>query len=371
MAVKKWRGKWVVDLKIDGRRVRRVSPDQTKAGAKRYEAELLLGLSTPQSCSGPAEGRAQGGGECPTLAEFAPEWLVTYAVPNNKPSERARKESILRVHLVPFFGNRRLDAISPLLIERFKAEQLQEGLKASTINSQLIVLQKLLRTAVEWGHFERRDDVWRIRRLPTDERQFDWLRPDEAGLLLRAAKEMSAKWYTFFFVALRTGMRRGEILALHWDEVDFERRRITVRYTNWQGRLGSPKSGRIRVVPMTGDLAEALHAWRSTGVGTSPLVFPNRRGDLTNWHSGAGRALDRALERAGLRHIRLHDLRHSFASHLVLKRCSLREVQILMGHHSIRMTERYAHITDDRLASAIDVLDGLGLSGGGEGMHPA
>lgn len=366
MAVKKWRGKWVVDLVIGGRRVRRVSPEQTKAGARRYEAELLL---VPDESAGAGLPEPIPAADtCPTLAEFASEWWVTYVVPNNKPSEQARKEMILRVHLVPFFGNRRLDAISPRRIEAYKGRKLQAGLKASTINTQLAVLQKLLRTAVEWGRMRRRDDVWKLRLLPEPEREFDWLQPHEAGKLLRSAKAMSPKWHAFFFVALRTGMRKGEIQGLHWREVDFDRRRITVRYTNWRGRLGSPKSGKTRVVPMTGDLATALKAWRTRSQGK--LVFPGREGGLSRCHASPSRALRRALKRAGLRRMRFHDLRHTFASHLVLERCSLREVQLLMGHHSITMTERYAHVADDHLAKAIDVLDGLGVVEQDEGPEP-
>ena len=73
------------------------------------------------------------------------------------------------------------------------------------------------------------------------------------------------------------------------------------------------------------------------------------------------------MKRASLRHVRFHDLRHTFASHLVLQGCSLKVVQLLMGHSSVQMTERYAHVADEQLAAAIDVLDGLGLTGAGAG----
>lgn len=79
---------------------------------------------------------------------------------------------------------------------------------------------------------------------------------------------------------------------------------------------------------------------------------------------GEGIQLSKALTEAGLRRVRFHDLRHSFASHLVLMGRSLKEVQVLMGHHSVTETERYAHIGDDQLASAINALDGLGVPEG-------
>lgn len=353
MAVKKWRGKWVVDLKIDGKRVRRVSPEQTRRGAQRYEAELLLGLSTETPCSGDDRAGPRGSGApraCPTLAEFAPEWLMTYAVVNNKPSERLRKESVLRCHLVPFFGNQRLDEITLLRVEGFKAHLLREGLKASTINVLLATLRKLLNCAVEWGRLAQAP---RIRKLPEAQADFDWLRPAESEQLLAAARAVDDQWYMVILTALRTGMRKGELIALQWSAVDLDRRRITVKYTSSLGQLGSPKSGRQRTIPMSPDLHAALAAWRPRSPGR--YVFPGRDDEMMP-KDAPYTALQRVLRCADMRHIRFHDLRHTFASHLVLHRRSLREVQLLLGHHSVTVTQRYAHVSDDQLTDAVACL---------------
>lgn len=353
MAVKKWRGKWVVDLVVDDKRLRRVSPVQTKRGARAYEEELRLA-----SLATPTDG-AKTSVESPSFAEFAPEWLTTYAVVNNKPSEQARKEVNLRVHLVPFFGKWRLDEITPHRVEAYKVDRLKAGKAHSTINRTLTVLQTLLRSAEEWGRLE---SVPRIRLLP-ESYDFDWLRPDEAASMLEAAHGLGLYWYTMFFLALRTGMRRGEIYGLHWSEVDFDARVVTVRYSLWQGQLGTPKSGKVRVIPMTADLVAIMMTWRDHSTGD--VVFAGSDGALVRTAQGlANIKLSKALTEAGLRRVRFHDLRHSFASHLVLMGRSLKEVQVLMGHHSVTETERYAHIGDEQLASAINALDGLGVPEG-------
>lgn len=356
MAVKKWRGKWVVDLIVDGKRVRRVSPVQTRRGARAYEDELRL-VATAQASTGTVLAPV----EAPTFAEFAPDWLTTYAVVNNKPSEQYRKQSNLR-HLVPFFGKWRLDEITPRRVEAYKAEKLRKGLANSTINRHLTVLQTVLRSAQEWGRVE---SVPRIRMLPETHDDFDWLRPEEAARMLDAARGMERPWYTVFFLALRTGMRRGEIFGLHWSEVDFGARLITVKHSLWCSKLGSPKSGKLRLIPMTADLVTTLEAWRPYSPGA--VVFPGVDGKVLHSQGIANRMLETALTRAELRRLRFHDLRHTFASHLVLKGRSLKEVQVLMGHHSVTETERYAHIGDDQLATAIDALDGLGSPEGDEG----
>ena len=89
-------------------------------------------------------------------------------------------------------------------------------------------------------------------------------------------------------------------------------------------------------------------------------MFPNPDGKLYYAADGANIALNKALQQAGLRQMRFHDLRHTFASHLVLKGRSLKEIQVLLGHHSVTMTERYAHVGDEQLVAAVECLDGLG-----------
>jgi len=353
MAVKKWRSKWVVDFVVDDRRIRRVSPVQTKRGAQAYEAELRLELTSTTP-----EPRGEPAAEVPTLTEFADEWMTTYVAVHNKPSGRLRKEQALRCHLVPFFGKRRLDQITRRDLEVFKAEQLREGLQGCTINRHLGVLSSLLRSAVEWGVLSERVTT---KLLPESPSEFDWLRPDEARRMLDELKPASTRYFTFVFLALRTGMRKGEILALHWRSIDFEGRRLTVEYSAWRGQLGTPKSGKTRVIPMSDDLVDVLRAWRRESSGD--VVFPNRQGGVSYCCHYVTRLLHAALERAGLRRIRFHDLRHTFASHLVLAGCSLKVVQVLLGHSSVKMTERYAHIGDRQLVSAIGTLDTLGVKG--------
>ena len=102
MTAKRWREKWVADFTLDGKRIRRVSPVQTRRGAQAYEAELRAAWSTSTPCSGPI----------PRLDDFAVRWLTERVVIRNKPSDRVRKESILRVHLLPALGERRLDTIT-------------------------------------------------------------------------------------------------------------------------------------------------------------------------------------------------------------------------------------------------------------------
>lgn len=357
---KMWRGAWHLDVTIDGRRKRLKAPDECQSSKRRAREwcrekhRELLSSTSSSTADDIVETPAT-----PTLAEFAPEFLLKYSVVNNKLSERLRKERVLRNHLVPVFGNQRLDEITTEQVEALKADLVRQGYKHGSVNGSLAVLSKLMQCAEEWGLIERGPRIKALGTTPVHHLEFEWLREEEVGRLLDAAR-FEPKWFTFMLVALRTGMRKGEIYSLHWSEVDFAARRITVKYSVTKGRLTSPKNKRTRMVPMTEDLGAALRAWRAASTH-EVLVFPSRSGRLVNGMNTANDALRRALERAELRHIRFHDLRHTFASLLVIKGTPLRHIQKLLGHSSISITERYAHLADEHLAEAVNVLEGLGL----------
>lgn len=373
MAAVKWRGKWTVDFRHpDGTRVKRVSPVQTKKGAEEFERELRNDWSTSTSSSG--SGSAPEKAATP-FREFAVEWLKTYSVVNNKPSEVIAKESTLRVHLIPFFEKFHLHEITSRDIERYKAEKITHAagvpakakdvaakngqaktktLSRKSINNHLTVLHKLLVTAEEWGLVEK---VPRVRRLQTGPHKFDWLNAEESTRFLVAVEKQYPQWYALFLTALRTGLRRGELFALHWSDVDLVARTLTVRHSVFRGKLNSPKNGKERTVPLTSRLVEVLKGHRAKTLLKGDLVFPADDGTLSIHQDHVDRPLKGALKLAGLRNIRFHDLRHAFASQLVSAGRSIKEVQELLGHETIQMTMRYAHLAPERMRDAVESLE--------------
>jgi integrase len=166
----------------------------------------------------------------------------------------------------------------------------------------------MLRYAEERGVLLRSP---RIRLLKTVPPKFDFFTFEEFEQLLEAAREEPV-WYAAFLVAGEAGLRRGEIIALDWDDVNFRSGNINVRRSSWRGVIGTPKSGRERVVPMTPRLAATLKAHqhkRGQRVFCTADGKPLTQG-LTEW------PLRRALKRAELRPAGWHVLRHTFCSHL-------------------------------------------------------
>lgn len=360
MAVTLRNGKWWVDLTLpDGQRIRRVSPVQSKRGAHEFEAQLLSsGSSTSTPCSSAGEAKRPPS-RVPTLKAFAPEWLTTYAVVNNRRSEVVGKECALRLHLLPFFGNLPLDEIGARDIEHYKAEKLrrvdgERPLSPKSINNHLTILRKVLSTAREWGLISE-VPVIRLLRLPTH--TFDWLTREEAKTFLAAIDEHYPQWKALFYLALRTGMRRGEIFALRWVDLDLDTAKVHVRHSVYRGRLEAPKSGRSRTIPLTPQLVAILRERKASRTVESDFVFPSAEGGLTTHQDHVDRPLVGALEAAGLRMVRFHDLRHSFASQLVSAGRSIKEAQELLGHASLTMTLRYAHLAPEQMRDAVSVLD--------------
>jgi integrase len=153
--------------------------------------------------------------------------------------------------------------------------------------------------------------------------------------------------------ALHTGARAGEQLAIEWGDVDFASRKVIFRRARSRKLTGPTKSGRERKVPLTNALEKALKAIRHL---KGSLIFSKPDGShLSIWQ--LHERLWSASRRAGLRQIKWHALRHSFASQLVAAAVPLRQVQEWMGHSTITMTMRYAHLAPDAHASLIEVLD--------------
>lgn len=354
MAARWMKKAWWVDFRWNRERIRKKSPVNTKRGAEAYERKLrqeLLagGMASEKEKSKTQETRTDEAParSVPMLHAFAKEFLEVYAATNNKPSEVESKRMILRHHLVPFFKDRRLDEIDVRSIETYKAQKLKSGLAAKSINNHLTVLRRLLVVASEWTLLE---GVPRVKWLRAPEPEFDFLDFEEAESLRQGADE---EWQTMITIAMKTGLRLGELLALRWSDVDFTAAKIVVRRSVARGIIGTPKNGRSREVPLTAEAMRVLKAHRHL---RGELVFANEEGCMRS-KGACKRPLWRACKQGGLRRIGWHVLRHTFASHLAMRGVPLKVIQELLGHQTMEMTMRYAHLAPAVHRQAVTVLD--------------
>jgi integrase len=339
---------WLVEVYVEGERVRRFR--DTEEEARRAEARILEGLDGPGKHRVPRASRTRTPGTgSPTLAEFAPRFMKNYAKLKNKPSEYDSKESKLRIHLLPEFGHLRLDQITSERLAEFASDRLEDDASPKTVNNILTTLHMALKMAVEWGDLARAPKIpW----LEVPETEFVFLDFAPARAMLDAADE--PMWGEMILVAVRTGLRLGELRALRAEDVDLKCKVLRVRRSAYKAKVGTPKTkASRREVPLSESAVEAIKVRLSAG---HKLVFCNEDGSMLTKEQCKW-PLWRACDRAGLDRMGWHVLRHTFASHLAMRGRTLKEIQELLGHTSIKMTLRYAHLSPDVKREAVAVLD--------------
>ena len=278
-----------------------------------------------------------------TFADAAEEYLRYIAQDRQrKPSTVRDARSVIRNHLLPPFGARRLEDISEQEVDRWAGRLgAERPLSNATKRKVIVIFHGVMARAC------------RVYGLPVNPvarvdkpglaspGAIDVFTPEEIHTLVRAAT--SEQDAAIFLTAAFTGLRQGELVALRWRDVDFAGSyiRVTASYTN--GELSTPKSGKVRSVPMALEVGEALARLGRRGdhTGEDDLVFVG----LAGGHLDASALLRRyrvALRRAGLRPLRFHDLRHTFGTRVIAE-TDIRRVQEWMGHADIQTTMRYLH----------------------------
>jgi len=280
---------------------------------------------------------------------FVPRFMEGHVRANRqKPSGLAATESILRVHLVPALGAKRLDAIG-----NEDVQQLKAGLKGrapKTVNNVLTVLNTLLKTAVEWTVIDQVPCRVRLLRIPLHEAMFHDF--DGFAQLVEAAGTVDAQAHLVVLLGGEAGLRCGEMMALEWPDIDLARGQMTIQRSEWKGYVTVPKGGRPRHLPLTARLGVALKKHRHLR-GARVLTTEQGR-PLTQ--KMVQNLVGRSARRAGVRH-GVHILRHTFCSHLAMRGAPARAIQELAGHQNLATTQRYMHLSPAALESAIRLLD--------------
>ena len=351
------RGGWEVDITLrlpNGLRHR----ERTKAQVSSKSAAQRWGEDRERHLL--QHGPAQPKKEVPTLKEFAPRFLDGHARANrHKPSGIATHERIIRVHLVPAVGSRKLDAISSEDVQRLKGQLASKAPK--TINNILTVLSTLLKKAVEWGVIERMPCTIKQLHVPRGSTAFyDF---GEYNRLVEAAKATDGRAYLITLLGGEAGLRSGEMVALEWGDVDLTTGQLCVERSAWKGQVAAPKGGRLRHVPLTVRLAAALREFRH--LRGQRVLYQDDGTPLTE--KVVQRLLQQAARRAGVPNNGPHILRHTFCSHLAMRGAPARAIQELAGHQDLTTTQRYMHLSPAAIEGAIRLLDQpIGGSGRGD-----
>jgi integrase len=334
----------------------------TKKDAEKKLSELLHQLDT---------GNFMKPGKT-TTSDFLEHWLTEYAKPNLSPRGFERYSSIIKNHLIPEIGNVPLALLKPEHLQKHYSSKLDRGLSPRTVRYHHAVIHKALETALKWGLVNRNvaDAVDPPKFKRTDMQTWS---EDELSQFLATATD--SRYYPLFYTALFTGMRRSEMLALRWQDVDLISNHISINRGLHQLKDNSfvftqPKSAKSRrTIALSPSVVQILAQHRETQKlefamqGIIPtdqdLVFGNADGKPFRPNS-ITRAFETLSAQCGLKVIRLHDTRHTHASLMLKQGVHPKVVQERLGHASIQMTiDTYSHVAPGIQEAAANRFDEL------------
>ena len=293
-------------------------------------------------------------------------------------STRQGYENNFRIHMSPALGDIPIHQIDRKNVKSFVADLVSKDLKKASIRKIVAELCAILNRAVEDGYILQNpaSRMSKFYKNAKPQKKIVPFSPEEVPTLLQSVKENYPYHFPIFVTFLHAGLRAGELAALRWDDVDFHNRWISVSNSlKRSGEVGDTKTGKVRKVDMSDFLAQVLHAWKTEQEkrydDLPEWVFTNTEGgkiDLKNlYHRAFQGSMKKAKwkdeqghERIGLKRRRLHDLRHTFATLLIMNGESLAYVRDQLGHSSITLTvDTYTHWIPGSNRNAVNQLPGL------------
>ena len=316
--------------------------------------------SAPASGSAPLKLAAPGAqAAAPRVRDFASVFLRDYVRANKRAASTYDSyEYRLRLYILPVIGDLRLNEIGRPAVTKLKASL--STLQAGSVNDVLGALAKMLDFAVGEGLIPAMPFRLKDVKLPEVQHQPVFYDFAEFERLVNAAFNQGPYQYAAVLLGGEAGLRRGEIAALQWREVDLKSGRLTVAWSLYKGTLGPPKGRKSRTLQMTERLRGALSALSSRFTGERVLLHAGKPYNLGTVNDVIGNATKAAgLAKKGTR--KVHILRHTFCSHLAMQGATAVQIQELAGHVDLKTTQGYMHLAPGHADQAIALLNGRGI----------
>ena len=306
-----------------------------------------------------------------TFGRFLDDKYTPWLIANLK---RGDEEAIRLRQNFKVFADKDLLDINSWLIEKWKSKRLKNGINPKTINRDLAPLKTAFSRAKKWGFINvnplldvglcKVEDELLVRYLSHDEETRLRNTLNSRDIKIRTGRASANKWRAvrkyrlkpelsdqgyvdhlepMVILSLNTGLRQGEILSMEWDDINFPKKQIMIRARN-------AKSRKMRYIPLNGEAYNVLQKWALNESNQTGLVFPSRN---KKPFVSIKKAWMNVLCNAGIKDFRWHDLRHSFASKLVMAGVDLNTVRELLGHADLKMTLRYAHLAPEHMSKAV------------------
>ncbi len=329
-------GIWWVCIRHNGEKIQKSLETTDKKLAQSIEAKIRTEIVEGKYYEKPI-------GSDKTFSKLIAQFMKEYAPKRSVGMQK--NYACYSKHLIPFFGDLNLLAITSRKISRYKVLRYEEGASPATINRETSMLSKAFTVAVEDWEWLDRKPFLKIKKEEENNVQEKYLTPEEEKRLIENCPEWIKDLVVF---ALNTGLRQGEQLSLTWDRVSLSRRTILIQET---------KSGKPRSVPLNKTTLGVLERRAKTKSIKKDLVFFSSHGTKLD-NSNLVRAFKEALRKAKISDFTWHGLRRTFATRLAHKGLDIYKISRLLGHADVQTTQkRYAHHCTESLRIGVDILD--------------
>jgi integrase len=352
---------WVFINHNGRRKSKKIGIDEDLASevAEKIKAKLVLGELNIEKIEEP----------CPIFKDYCELWLEDYIKQTKRRTTYQRYSSLLKKYIGPKIGKILIDKITRGHVRDTLLDIHKKGLSKSTVSTARNVISGTFEQAIDEELVKDNPSKGVLGKLGLDEKKdrepVQPMKTDEVSLFLDTCKKFRKDWYPFFLCAFRTGMRLGELLALHWGDIDWNSKYIHVKRAFRNGRITKTKNSRSRRVDMSDQLSQELkdlykrrkEEGLKAGKGAPEEIVFHTKGAYTSQNT-VRNIWKRMLDKAKLRDMRFHDIRHSFASLLLSNGESPVYVKEQLGHSSIQMTvDIYGHLIPSSNRQAVNALD--------------
>lgn len=356
-------GDWWIFIHHNGKRKSKIIGRDRKAAlaiAKKLEAKLASGDILIEDHEDEQKN--------PVFEEYAGIWISVTVPATCKPSSISDYKGILNNHVLPEFGKKPVNEITRMMVRNFLMKKTNKGFAASTVTHIKNAISGVLNLAVDDEVLSTNPahNLGKIFKKQQSKLSIEPYTQEELKKLLDCFELNFPQHHTMFLTLARTGIRLGECLGLQWKDIDFENRFINVQRGFSKGKIETPKSGQSRKVDMSLQLTDGLKKilrqrkidTLERGWGRVPeWVFVRNNGEPYH-ESYLRRLFYKVIEKAGLRKIRIHDLRHTYATLRISNGDNIADVSKQLGHHSVKFTmDIYYHWVPGGSKNEVDRLD--------------
>jgi integrase len=305
------------------------------------------------------------------FGDFLDFWLEKYAKRNTRPTTYYGYESMIRVHIKPSLETLKLVDLKPHHLLEYYDRKQKDGLSAQTVRHHHRLISKVLNDAFGWG-LVLKNVAQGIKAPVPDKKEMKYLNSNQVEQFLKFTEE-TTMYHPLFFTAVHTGLRKSELIGLRWKDVDFDNEMLsiveTVKRVKGMYDISPPKNGKTRKVRMTESLVGFLKEYKQKqdriksllgeSFNPSNRVFCNSKGKIII-SSELTRHFKRALKKANLPDVRLHDIRHTHATLCLQEGGNILSLSERLGHSTTTFTmDVYGHVTQDMQKQLVEKFDKL------------